>query len=318
MTDPDTVAWPDIRFAAWRETCEALHLYLQIVGKYRLARTPWVNHSWHATLYVDARGLTTGLVPDTSGGVEVRLDFVDHCVIAESVGGTTEGFDLEPMSVAGFHEQFCDVIGAIGGTPSFHGVPNEIPEPVPFVDDTRQRPWDDGAVERFHRALVSVSHVLQHFRTGFLGKVSPVHLFWGSFDLAVTRFSGRRAPLHPGGIPALPDDVTREAYSHEVSSAGFWPGGGPIDEAAFYSYAYPMPEGFDRAEVAPAEAYFDENAGEYILEYDVVRAAADPSSTLMAFLTSTYEAAARLGDWDRAGLECEIGVPGSPRTVTAR
>lgn len=307
--------WPEIPFGAWRETCEALHLYLQIVGKYRLAHTPWVNHSWHATLYVNTRGLTTSLIPDAMGGVEVSFDFLDHCVTAQAADGATESFNLEAMSVADFHRRFVQLIDRVGGNPQFHGQPNELVDALPFKEDDRLRPYEADAVQRFHRALLSVDHVLQQFRTGFIGKVSPVHLFWGSFDLAVTRFSGRPAPRHPGGIPALPDDVTREAYSHEVSSAGFWAGGGPVDEAAFYSYAYPTPAGFENETISPVDAYFDKNAGEFILPYEVVRTADVPELVLMSFLESTYTAAAELGNWNRSTLECPTGLTGIPRSV---
>lgn len=307
--------WPAIPYLPWRDTCGALHLYTQIVGKYRLARTPWVNHSWHATFYVNASGLTTGLVPDRPGGVELRFDFLAHQLIGETTEGQKAAFPLQPMSVADFHSRLLELIRFLGGTAELDGRPNEIPDAIPFADDLTVRPYDGDAVVRFFRACVLVSEVLFEFRTAFLGKVSPVHLFWGSFDLAVTRFSGRRAPLHPGGIPGLPDKVTQEAYSHEVSSAGFWPGGGPIDFPAFYSYAYPAPAGYEDAEVAPETAYFDKTLGEFLLPYDAVRLADDPRATLMAFLESTYRAAARLGKWDTANLECALGVPDRPRRV---
>ena len=215
--------WPDIPYEPWRETCSALHLYAQIVGKYRLARTPWVNHSWHATLYVDARGLTTSLVPDAAG-IEIQFDLRDHVLCGRAADGRRATFPLRPMSVAEFHRRVVETVAWLGGDTRFDDLPNELPDPVPFRDDHKARPYDADGVERFFHALVAISRVFQLFRTGFIGKVSPVHLFWGSFDLAVTRFSGRPAPLHPGGIPGLPDAVTREAYSHEVSSAGFWPG----------------------------------------------------------------------------------------------
>ena len=307
-------AWPPIPYADWQTTAAALHLYLQIVGKYRLARSPWVNHSWHATFYVTPRGLTTSLVPDGDGGIEIAFDFVDHVVRGHCASGQAESVSLEPMSVADFHGRFVGMITALGGDATFHGRPNELPDPVPFVEDTASRPYDADAVYRFHKALVAVNKVLQDFRTGFRGKVSPVHLFWGSFDLAVTRFSGRRAPLHPGGIPHLPDDVTQEAYSHEVSSAGFWPGGGPIDDAAFYAYAYPQPEGFADAAVLPKAASYNAEYGEFVLPYEAVRTSPDPEATLMAFLDSTFEAAARLGDWDRS-LECMRGLKGKPHAI---
>ena len=314
MTDFSQEAWPSIPFAAWQQTAAALHLYLQIVGKYRLARSPWINHSWHATLYVTPRGLTTSMIPDGDGGIEVDFDFVDQVLRGTCGNGRRMELDLRPMAVAEFHAQFTGMITELGGDATFHGSPNELPERVPFAEDDAARPWDADAVARFHRALVSVNHVMQHFRTAFRGKVSPVHLFWGSFDLAVTRFSGRRAPLHPGGIPNLPDAVTQEAYSHEVSSAGFWAGGGPIDEAAFYAYAYPAPEGFAEAEVKPAAAYYDKDFGEFVLPYAAARESADPAATLLEFLDSTYTAAAALGNWDN-DLECAGGLLGTPPPI---
>jgi len=310
-----TASWPELPYPPWRETCDALHLYAQIVGKYRLARTPWLNHSWHATLYVNARGLTTSLVPDGPGGIEIQFDMLEHAVIGAAANGRTARFALEPMTVVGFLARFLDLVAALGGTPELHGVPNEVPDPVPFARDRQARPYDADAVSRFHQALVAIDPVLRRFRTAFLGKVSPVHLFWGSFDLAVTRFSGRPAPLHPGGVPGLPDAVTREAYSHEVSSAGFWPGGGGVNFPAFYSYAYPAPAGFAQARVQPEAAAFNGTLGEFILPYDAVRTARDPEATLMAFLDSTYRAAADLGGWDRHALECEPGEPLRPRPL---
>lgn len=308
--------WPDIPYEPWRETCSALHLYSQIVGKYRLARTPWVNHSWHATLYVNARGLTTSIVPDGAIGVEIGFDLLDHAIIGATTEGRRAGFPLGPMSVAEFHARFLDLIGELGGTPEFDGRPNEVPNPVPFRDDRRTRPYEADAVTRFFQAIVSINRVLYRFRTAYIGKVSPVHLFWGSFDLAVTRFSGRPAPLHPGGVPGLPNDVTREAYSHEVSSAGFWPGGGGTNFPAFYCYAYPGPKGFNDVQPTPKEAYFDQTLGEFLLPYEAVRKSSDPEAMLIAFLESTYNAAADLGGWDREALECPIGEPLRPRPLT--
>ncbi len=306
--------WPDIPFEPWRETAETLHLVAQIIGKYRLAHTPWVNHSWHATLYVNSNGLTTGPVPDGEG-VTVQVDLHRQRVLASDGKGEVHQFALGPMSIADFDRRFRMLILAAGGTPKYNGRPNELPEKVPFAEDIKPRPWDADAVSRFHRALMKIDAVFKEFRTGFLGKVSPVHLFWGSFDLAVTRFSGRAAPLHPGGIPNLPDAVTREAYSHEVSSAGFWPGGGGIDEPCFYSYAYPSPGGFSDAVVEPDSARFDATLGEFVLPYEAVRTAKDPRTALLAFLNSTYRAAAGLADWDRNALECATGVPGIPRAI---
>jgi hypothetical protein len=308
-------AWPDIPFDAWKDTCATLHLWLQIVGKYRLARTPWVNHSWHATLYVTPRGLTTSPIPAGEGSVAFDFDFAEHTLNGSVSDGKRQAFALEPMTVADFYARFLALTDALGVRAEFNGKPNEVAGAIPFANDTAHASYDADAVTRFWRALVEVDRVLKLFRTSFLGKVSPVHLFWGSFDLAVTRFSGRAAPLHPGGIPALPDAVTREAYSHEVSSAGFWPGGGPVDYAAFYSYAYPAPPGFAEAKVTPDAAYFHKAAGEFILPYDAVRTAGDPDQVLLGFLESTYDAAARLGGWDRKALECARGRPGVPRPI---
>ena len=307
--------WPEIPYPPWAQTCSALQLWTQIVGKYRLARTPWLNHSWHATLYVDADGLTTGLVPDGTQAVTVRLDLRAHRLAVCASSGATSEFALEPMSVASFHRRFLHALRTVGGTAVFHGRPNEIPEATPFAEDDRRRPYDRNAVERFHHALVNVATVFGQFRTGFIGKSSPVHLFWGSFDLAVTRFSGRVAPSHPGGIVNLPDAVTREAYSHEVSSAGFWPGGQGIDYPAFYSYAYPTPAGFEGARIEPSSAFFHGTLGEFILKYDDVRMAEHPEAVLMSFLDTTYRAAADCARWDRAALECNIGQAAQPRAV---
>jgi hypothetical protein len=316
MTQQDHRAlWPEIPYEAWKDTCDALHMYAQIVGKYRLAHTPWLNHSWHATLYVTPQGLSTGPVPDHGQSISLFMDLQSHQLVASSDRSISKSIALEPMSVAAFFQQAKQLIADIGGTPGIHGRPNEVPEPIPFAMDERHRSYDRQAVERFHTALVTVERVFARFRTGFLGKVSPVHLFWGSFDLAVTRFSGRRAPLHPGGIPALPDVVTQEAYSHEVSSAGFWPGGGGVSEAMFYSYAYPVPDKMKTWAVKPADARFDTSLGEFLLPYAAVRRADDPEAALLAFLQSTYEAAAITANWNRHDLECEMGRPKIPRQI---
>jgi hypothetical protein len=307
--------WPDIPYPPWRETCAALHLYAQILGKYRLARTPWLNHSWHATLYVNGHGLTTSLVPDGPGGIELVLDLVGHAVVGTASDGRTARFDLGPTSVADVRSCVIELVRDLGGTPTFDDHPNEVPDPVPFSEDHLLRPWDADAALRWYQALVAVHRVLSRFRTGFIGKASPVHLFWGALDLAVTRFSGRPAPPHPGGIPALPDEVAREAYSHEVCSAGFWPGGGGVDAASFYAYAYPEPPGFAQAKVEPAAARYDRELQEFVLPYAAVASAHDPEATLMAFLESTYAAAADLGRWDRQALEAPLGEPGHPRPL---
>ena len=312
----DRADWPALPYGQWMETCAALHLWSQIVGKYRLAHTPWVNHSWHATLYVTPRGLTTGPIPDGSVPVTLTFDLRAHALIGETPE-RREQFSLGAMSVSEFLERTTALVEMLGGRMDIHGVPNEIPDAIPFAVDRAPRPYDRDAVERFHRALLSIAPVFERFRTGFLGKVSPVHLFWGSFDLAVTRFSSRTAPLHPGGVPGLPDDVTREAYSHQVSSAGFWPGGAGVDEPMFYAYAYPAPAGFADRAVEPPAARFHETLGEFVLPYEAVRSSADPAAELMRFLQSTYAAAADLGGWDRQALECPIGIPRQPRPLKA-
>jgi hypothetical protein len=310
-----TMHRPDIPYPRWKPTGASLHMWLQIVGKFRLANTPWVNHSWHATFYVTGRGLTTSLVPGRDAGYEVVFDFLDQVLRITSTRGEVEAFALEPMPVAAFHERFLAALSRLGAPTRVHHAPNEVPAPVPFREQTAPGAYDPAAAQDFWRALVASDTVFREFRTGFLGKVSPVHLFWGSVDLAVTRFSGRAAPVHPGGFPALPDTVTREAYSHEVISAGFWPGGGPIEAPAYYCYAYPSPAGLAQAPVEPAAAYYAEAAGEFLLPYDAVRTAADPEAVLRRFLVTTYEAAASRAGWDRASLECESGRPGVPRAV---
>lgn len=304
--------WPELDYRNWQETCSALHLYLQIAGKYRLARTPWLNHSWNATFYVSPRGLTSSMIPDGSG-IEILFDLHDHKVIGTTGDGHSASFQLQPTTVAAFHASFVRLINELGGAPILGGQPNEVPDPLPFEEDHRSRPYDRDAVRRFHLALIKIDGVFNSFRTSFLGKSSPVHLFWGSFDLAVTRFSGRRAPLHPGGVPALPDEITQEAYDREVSSAGFWPGGGGVDYPAFYAYAYPTPPAFRSAPVQPDAAFWHDDVSEFILPYATVQSASDPDEALMAFLTSSYEAAADLGNWDRMLLDCQPSVPGQVR-----
>jgi hypothetical protein len=306
-------AWPDLPGASLRPTVETLHLMTQIVGKVRLARTPWLNHSWHVPLYVSARGLATSLIPGGENALDMEFDFIAQALVIRLSDGGERRIALEPGPVAGFYAQVLDALAALGAPTRIDAMPNELPEPIPFARDLAPRPYDPDSAQRFWRALVQIERVFTRFRSRFLGKVSPVHFFWGSFDLAVTRFSGRRAPLHPGGVPHLSDAVTREAYSHEVSSAGFWPGG--EGEPSFYAYAYPAPPGFAQAAVDPPVARFDAGLGEFLLPYEAVRTAADPDQTLLAFLQSTYEAAADLGHWDRGQLECGEGRPGIPRPI---
>ncbi|MEM9015152.1 MAG: DUF5996 family protein [Pseudomonadota bacterium] len=307
--------WPDIPYARWRPTGASLHMWLQIIGKFRLAQTPWMIHSWQATFYVTSRGITTGLIPGAAESYSIDVDLLRHELRARSTAGKAVQISLESMSVAEFHERFIDAIAQIGAPTAFHNAPNELPTAIPFSEQIEAGSYDPDAAHDFWRALVSVTNVFSHFRTSFVGKTSPVHLFWGSFDLAVTRFSGRPAPLHPGGVPNLPDAVTREAYSHEVSSAGFWAGGGGVDYPAFYSYAYPTPDGFKNCSPGHEEAFYSDDLGEFVLPYDAVRNAPKPEAALLGFLEATYLAAAKLGRWDRAVLECDLGRPAVPRPL---
>jgi hypothetical protein len=309
------VLWPELPLAAWRETCATLHLWTQIVGKIRLSRAPWLNHSWHVVLYVTARGLTTSPIPDGTRTFQIDFDFIDHLLRISRSDGATRQFALAGQSVASFYASVMAALDELGIHVAIDEMPNELPEPIRFSQDKLHASYDPDAVRRFFQVLVNVDRVFRQFRTGFLGKASPVHFFWGSFDLAVTRFSGRRAPRHPGGVPYLSDEVACEAYSHEVSSAGFWPGSGAIDYPAFYSYAYPEPAGFRTAPVRPDAAFFSEALGEFVLPYDAVRTAAQPDQALLEFLQSTYEAAANCAEWDRDALECALGQPGVVRQV---
>ena len=309
------VPWPQLPTAEWRETYATLHLWSQIVGKIRLVRTPWLNHSWHVALYVTARGLTTSPIPDGTRYFQIDFDFIDHALRISVSDGATRQFALAGQSVASFYSAVMADLTELGIDITIDEMPNELPEPIRFSQDNRHASYDPAAVRRFFQMLANADRVFKQFRTGFLGKASPVHFFWGSFDLAVTRFSGRRAPRHPGGVPHLSDDVTCEAYSHEVSSAGFWPGGGAIDYPAFYSYAYPEPAGFRATKVRPEAAFFSEALGEFVLPYDAVRLAAQPDQALLEFLQSTYEAAANAAKWDRAALECAPGRPGVVRQI---
>lgn len=309
-----TEAWPALDWPAWRETAAHLHLMTQVVGKVRLAHTPWVNHGWQVALYPTAHGLDTGPIPAPGVTIQLNFDLIGDRLYLASDRGETRSVPLATGSIAGFYASVLAALEALGAPTLIATLPNELPDAIAFPDDHAVRPYDGAAVRAFHRALLSVTHVFQRHRTAFLGKASPVHFFWGSFDLAVTRFSGRDAPRHPGGFPGLPDAVTREAYSHEEASAGFWPGSAAYPRPAFYAYAYPAPDGYAEAEV-PAPARFDATLGEWLLDYDDVRASPDPEGVLLTFLDATYTAAADLGAWDRDALECSLGVPRVPRTV---
>jgi len=309
------VPWPELPTAAWRETYATLHLWTQIAGKIRLVRSPWLNHSWHVALYVTARGLTTSPIPDGARTFQIDFDFIDHVLLISTSDGAQRQLALAGLSVAGFYAAVMAQLAELGIDIAIDDMPSELPDPIRFSADHTHATYDPDAVRRFFQILVNADRVFKQFRTGFLGKASPVHFFWGSFDLAVTRFSGRRAPRHPGGVPHLPDEVACEAYSHEESSAGFWPGSGAVDYPAFYSYAYPEPPGFRTTPVQPKAAFFSEALGEFILPYDAVRTAGVPDQALLAFLQSSYEAAANAAKWDRDALECAPGKPGVVRVV---
>jgi hypothetical protein len=315
MSNISQAPWPELPTAAWRDTCATVQLWTQIVGKIRLTWSPWLNHSWHVALYVTPRGLTTSPIPDGTRTFQIDFDFIDHALRITTSDGAERQLALAGQSVASFYAAVMAALGELGIAVAIDEMPNELPDPIRFPQDNVHASYDPDAVRRFQQILVNCDRVFKQFRTGFLGKASPVHFFWGSFDLAVTRFSGRRAPLHPGGVPNLPDTVAQEAYSHEVSSAGFWPGGGAIDYPAFYSYAYPEPEGFRTTKVKPDAAFFSEALGEFILPYDAVRTAVDPDKALLDFLQGTYEAAAISAKWDRDALECGLGQPGVVRQV---
>jgi hypothetical protein len=315
MSEQALPQWPELPLAGWRDTCATLHLWTQIVGKIRLARSPWLNHSWHVALYVTARGLSTSPIPDGTRIFEIEFDFIDHILKMSTSDGATRQFALAGHSVASFYRSVMEQLASLGITLAINEMPNELPQPIRFSQDTQHASYDAGAVQRFFKILSNADRVFKQFRTGFLGKASPVHFFWGSFDLAVTRFSGRSAPRHPGGVPNLSDAVACEAYSHEESSAGFWPGSGAIDYPAFYSYAYPEPDGFRTANVRPEAAFFSKELGEFILPYDAVRTAKDPDAALLGFLQSTYDAAANAAKWNRGTLECAPGKPGVVREI---
>lgn len=295
--------WPELPFEAWSDTYTTLHLWIQIVGKIRFAQTQWVNHSWHATLYVTARGLTTSPIPYGTTAFQIDFDFIAHKVTIETSDGRIAGLSLEPQSVATFYRRLRNELAKIDLHIKIRGIPSEVSNPIPFEEDESHAAYDPEFANRFWRVLVQADRVFKKFRGSFIGKCSPVHLFWGGLDLAVTRFSGREAPEHPGGIPGLPDWITREAYSHEVSSCGFWPGGGPIAYPVFYSYAYPEPVGFSAAPIKPAAAFYSPAFREFMLPYDAVRQAESPDGILLQFLQTTYEASANLANWDRNALE---------------
>jgi hypothetical protein len=305
-TNPDAAdeasGWPSLPFGEWRETCATLHMWTQVVGKVRLALAPRVNHWWQVPLYLSARGLTTSPVPYVERTFQVDFDFLDHKLSVETSDGSSREMRLAPRTVADFYGEFMSSLRSLGLEVKIWTTPVEVANPVPFEKDEAHASYQPEYANRFWRALVQAERVLQKFRSRFQGKCSPVHFFWGSFDLAVTRFSGRPAPPHPG-TPGVADSITREAYSHEVSSAGFWPGGDALPEPIFYAYAYPEPEGFKEFAVRPTGAYYNTDFREFVIPYEAVRSAADRDGALLDFLQTTYEAAAETGHWDRAALE---------------
>ena len=312
MVQPTTV-WPELPYAAWRDTQATLQLWTQIVGKIRLTQTPWLNHSWHVTLYVTSRGLTTSPIPHGGRIFEMEFDFLSSQLVISVSDGGSRKIALEPRTVADFYAAVTTALTELRIPVHIKEFPCEIAGATPFSEDRIHSAYDAEYAKRFWQVLVQVDRVFKQFRTGFVGKASPVHFFWGSFDLAVTRFSGRRAPTFTGKAPGLDASVMQEAYSHEVSSAGFWPGGNGVDYAAFYSYAYPTPAQFKNCPVKPQGAAFNAALGEFLLPYDIVREAADPDEALLSFLQSTYEAAAQSAQWDRTELECPLGLSGKPR-----
>src|SRR6195256_2604319 len=295
MNDADAAVWPSLDYAAWRETCATLQLWTQIAGKIRLALGPWINHSWGVTLYVTSRGLTTSLIPYGTRAFEIEFDFIRHQLCISTAEGDERGIKLRPQSVASFYREVMSKLRELANEVRIGMRPNETLEAIPFDHDEKHAAYDPGYANRFWRVLLQADRVFKEFRSRFCGKCSPVHFFWGSFDLAVTRFSGRAAPPHPGGIPHLPDRVTREAYAQEVSSVGFWPGNATSPAPIFYSYAYPEPSGFAEAKVRPAEASYSAQLREFVLPYDAVRAALSPDDALLDFAQSVYDAASTLG-----------------------
>jgi|TARA_R100000049_G_C1952738_1_gene102031 hypothetical protein len=309
--------WPALDFEAEKSVYATVHAYLQVIGKLPTRALPWCNHSWHIAMLVVPTGFRTYPVQTDAGEAEILLDCLASRVVLTTSDGRERSLALTGQSVAAFHAELSGLLRNAGIATSIDGGPNEVEEAIPFAKDVAPREWHRDTVGRLHRAFADAARVMFSFRTSFVGKSSPVHLFWGSFDLAVTRFSGREAPLHPGGFPNLPDEVTREAYSHEVASFGFWPGGGAVEEAAFYAYGYPTPEGLAEGTIAPDAAHWHTDLGEFVLPYAAVRAADDPDAALLEFLESAYRAVATRGDWDRAALDIPLGRFGEPYDLTA-
>jgi len=297
-TSSSPTAWPELAFEDLKDTLETVQLWAQIVGKIRLIKTPWINHSWHVTLYVSARGLTTGSIPYEGGSFQIDFDFINHELIITASNGEMQKMGLYPRTVADFYKELFEKLAAMGIDVTIYAKPNEIDPAIPFAEDEVHKSYDARQMNLYWQALVKINAVFVRFRSEFIGKCSPVHLFWGAFDLVVTRFSGRGAPLHPGGSPNMPIRVMQEAYSHEVSSAGFWGGGATFPHPAFYSYCYPTPADFGKQSVEPTEAFYSNEMGEFFLLYENVQRSENPEGMLLQFLKSTYKAAAKTGNWD--------------------
>jgi Family of unknown function (DUF5996) len=295
--------WPRLSYTEWKPTYETLHRWLQIVGKLRLSKSPWANHSWNTTLYLTSRGLSTSAIPLVERNLTVDLDFINHKLIIQDSQGKYGEMPLKEETVSSFYRRFIEMTEAFGVKATFEALPNELPDATPFASDMTHGSYHPQHAYNCFQVFVRVSNVFQEWRADFVGKCSPVHFFWGSFDLAVTRFSGRRAPEHPGGIPHLSDEVVKEAYSHEVMSCGFWPGNELYPHAAFYAYTYPEPEGFSLTKITPPKAFYHPGLREYILDYESVRKSIDPAGVIRNFMDSSYLAAANLGRWDRDILE---------------
>ncbi|TDH27952.1 hypothetical protein EXU57_05665 [Segetibacter sp. 3557_3] len=297
--------WPELNYPEWKDTLITVQLWMQIVGKIRLQQMPWINHSWNVTLYVSATGFTTGSMPFENGVFEISFDFIAHRLWIPSSDGADQFLALYPRSVSSFYHELFEKLAILGITTRIHQKPNEMETAIPFAQDQEHQSYDGEKIKNFWLAMVKVNNVFNVFRSRFKGKCSPVHLFWGAFDLAYTRFSGREAPLHQGGAPNMPLRVMQEAYSHEVSSCGFWPGNDAFPEAAFYAYCYPTPADYQHQPVQPEQAFYSPEMGEFFLTYEAVRSANNPEEVLLSFCQSTYEAAAKTGHWDRDSLDCD-------------
>ncbi|WP_224746446.1 DUF5996 family protein [Mucilaginibacter rigui] len=305
MMSNTTHTWPKLEYHYLKDTIATVHMWTQMIGKVRLKKMPWINHSWQVTLYVSATGLSTGSIPYESGVFQIDLDFIDHQLQITTSTGVKHSSALGAETIADFYNELIGNLKAAGVDVEIYAVPNEVDPAVPFAENTTPCTYNADAMQTIWQALIRIHNVFTDFRAGFLGKCSPVHFFWGAFDLAVTRFSGRPAPKHPGGAPNMPDDVMQEAYSHEVSSCGFWLGGEQFPHPAFYSYCYPTPAEFSQQQVSPPEAFYSGEMGEFLLTYEVVQQSANPEETLRQFLQTTYNAAAITGNWDKA-LECDL------------